>query len=359
MFSSRLRDADWMLYGSIFFLLSFSLLMLASLDMELFFRQLAWAAGALLLFFLASRADWRWLSVQRWFSYGLYAFSLALLLVSQFQRGTIRGTKSWIVVGGFQFEPVELMKLALILVLAGFFSKRYLAAWQGKNIAFSFLLAGVPGLLVAAHPDLGSAAVIFAIWIGFLLLSGIHLRRFLLGLALAALGAVLLWSFVLKPYQKDRITAFVFPERDPLGINYNVIQSKVAIGSAELFGKGFRGGTQSQLGFLPEAETDFIFAALVEEWGLFGGTLVILAYFLIIWRLTAIGARVGDNYWKFVTLGASIVFLAHSLINIGSNLGLVPVTGITLPFLSYGGSSILTASLLVGIIQSKKLESSL
>lgn len=359
MFPSRFKDIDWVLYGSIFFLLTFSLLMLASLDMGLFTRQLGWVAIALVIFFFAARADWRWLSGQRWFSWGLYAFCIGLLIISHFQRGTIRGTKSWIVIGGFQFEPVELMKLALILVLANFFSKRYLAAWQSKNIFASFAIAAVPGALVAVHPDLGSAVVIFAIWGGFLLMSGIHIRRFLTGLALVLLAVVLLWSFALKQYQKDRITAFVFPERDPLGINYNVIQSKIAIGSAGFFGKGFRGGTQAQLGFLPEAESDFIFASTVEEWGFFGGFSILLAYFLILYRFARIGARVGDNYWKFVTLGASVVFLVHLAINIGSNLGLVPVTGITLPFLSYGGSSLLTVAILVGIIQSKKLESSL
>lgn len=356
---SKIKDSDWILYGSIFFLLSFSLIMLASLNMDLFWRQLAWVAVALAVFFFGAKADWRWLSAQKWFSWGLYALSLGFLVISHFQRGTVRGTKSWISIGGFQFEPVELMKLALILVLAGFFSKRYIAAWQGKNILFSFLLAAVPGVLVLAHPDTGSAAVIFSIWVGFLLMSGIHIKRFLFGVVLALCGAVLLWNFALKPYQKDRITAFIFPERDPLGINYNVIQSKVAIGSAGLFGKGFKGGTQTQLNFLPEAETDFIFAALTEEWGLIAGGFTVLAYFLIVWRFTAIGASVHDNYSKFVTLGASLVFLIHILINIGSNLGIVPVTGITLPFLSYGGSSLLTTSLLVGIIQSKKLESSL
>ncbi len=353
------RNADWILYGSIFFLIFLSLLTLASLNMELFWRQVLWVCFAILIFFFGARADWRWLSSQKWFSYGLYAFCLLLLLVSHFQRGTIRGTKSWIVIGSFQFEPVELTKLALILVLAEFFSKRHVAAWQGKNILFSFLLAAVPGALVAVHPDLGSASVIFAIWAGFLLMSGIHLKRFFIGFLAAAVGAAALWTFALKPYQKDRITGFIFPERDPLGVNYNVIQSKIAIGSSEFFGKGFRGGTQSQLHFLPEAETDFIFAAFTEEWGFSGGVLVVLSYFLIIWRFTEIGATGGDNFSKFVTLGASIVFFVHSLVNVGSNLGLVPVTGITLPFLSYGGSSLLTTALLVSIIQSKKLESSL
>lgn len=355
---NRLARADWILLGSIFFLGTMSLITLASLRMEFFWRQLMWWGAALVLFALGALIDWRWFASQRWFANGLYALSLFLILFSYFQPGTIRGTKSWIVIGGFQFEPVELMKLSLILVLAAFFSRRYIAAWQGKNIIASLLLAGVPGILVAAHPDIGSAAVIFTIWVGFLILSGIHLKRFLWGLGIGLTLAACLWVFLLKPYQKDRITAFIFPERDPLGINYNVIQSKIAVGSAGFFGKGFRGGTQAQLDFLPEAETDFIFASFAEEWGFLGGGLVLLAYFLILWRFSAIGARVSDNFSKFVVLGGIIVFFTQLIFNIGANLGLVPVTGITLPFFSYGGSSLLTVALLVSIIHSTKLESS-
>jgi rod shape determining protein RodA len=217
----------------------------------------------------------------------------------------------------------------------------------------------VPGGLVAIQPDLGSAFVVFTIWVGFLLMSGIHIPRLLLGLGAGCLGVVLLWTLVLKPYQKDRILAFVSPERDPLGINYNVTQSKIAIGSAGFFGKGFHGGTQTHLKFLPVPESDFIFAAFVEEWGFVGGVLVLFSYVVILWRFAEIGMRADDNFSKFVALGATILFLTHLLVNVGSNMGLVPVTGITLPFLSYGGSSLLTVSVLVGIIHSKKLESSI
>lgn len=349
---------DWLLLGSIFFLGVMSLVTLASLRMDFFWRQLGWWGGATFILFLGLLIDWHWLRSQRWFSRGLYILSGIFIVLTYFQQGTIRGTKSWLVIGGFQFEPVELMKLALILTLAAFFSKRHVAAWQGKNIFLSLLLVGIPCLLVAAHPDLGSAVVIGSIWLGFLLMSGIHIKRFFIGLITAFLGITLLWIFVLKPYQKDRITAFVFPERDPLGINYNVIQSKIAIGSAGLFGKGFKGGTQTQLNFLPEAETDFIFAAFVEEWGFFGGVLILSSYFVVLWRFSVIGSQASDNYAKFIVLGGTIVFSIQLIINVGSNLGLVPVTGITLPFFSYGGSSLLTATLLVSIIHSTKLESS-
>lgn len=354
----RLARADWILFGSIFFLGAMSLITLASLHMEFFWQQLLWWAAALVVFAIGAFIDWRWFASQRWFANGLYIFSVFLIVFSYFQSNTIRGTKSWIVLGSFQFQPVELMKLSLILVLAAFFSRRYIAAWQGKNIFMSLLIAGVPGILVAAHPDIGSAAVIFMIWVGFLVLSGIHIKRFLWGLSIALFGVACLWIFVLKPYQKDRITAFIFPERDPLGINYNVIQSKIAIGSAGFLGKGFKGGTQAQLDFLPEAETDFIFASFTEEWGFLGGLFVLFAYFLILWRFSIIGARVSDNFSKFLVLGGIIVFFTQLIFNVGSNLGLVPVTGITLPFFSYGGSSLLTVALLVSIIHSTKLESS-
>lgn len=350
---------DWFLFGAITFLTVASLTTLASIDMSFFWRQLMWFAIAFVIFFLVSRSDWRWMSSQKWFSFFLYFICIGLLVFSHFQSGTIRGTKSWVTIAGIQFEPVELMKFALILVLANFFSRRHLAAWQGKNILLSFIYMVVPAALVAVQPDLGSASVIFAIWVGFLLMSGIHIPRLLFGLGIGLLGVVLLWTLVLKPYQKDRIFAFISPERDPLGINYNVTQSKIAIGSAGFFGKGFHGGTQTHLKFLPEPETDFIFAAFVEEWGFLGGALVVLSFFIILWRFIEIGMRADDNFSKFIALGAAILFLTHLVVNVGSNMGLVPVTGITLPFLSYGGSSLLTVSVLVGIIHSKKLESSI
>lgn len=354
--SSRI---DWFLFGAITFLAVASLTSLASIEMSFFWRQLLWFVVAFAIFFLISRSDWRWVSSQRWFSFFLYYSCVGLLIFSHFQSETVRGTKSWITIAGIQFEPVEFMKFALILVLANFFSRRHLAAWQGKNIFLSFIYMAVPVGLVAVHPDLGSAFVIFTIWVGFLLMSGIHIPRLLLGFGAGLLCFFLLWTLVLKPYQKNRILAFVSPERDPLGINYNVTQSKIAIGSAGFFGKGFHGGTQTHLNFLPVPESDFIFAAFVEEWGFVGGALLIFSYMVILWRFVEIGMRADDNFSKFVVLGATILFLTHLLVNVGSNMGLVPVTGITLPFLSYGGSSLLTVSVLVGIIHSKKLESSI
>jgi len=355
----RLSHIDWPLLLGIIILSSAGLLSLASTNDTLFSRQLMWLVLSILVIFGATFIDWKWLGKQTWFLHLIYWGTTGLLLLSYFLPGSIRGTKSWIVIGGIQFEPAEFAKLALILVLAGFFSRRYVAAWHAKNIFLSFIYMAIPASLIFLHPDFGSAMVVGAIWVGLLLLSGINPKRFLFGLVLVAIIASLGWTFVLKPYQKDRLTAFLFPERDPFGISYNVIQSKIAIGSAGFFGKGFGSGTQTQLNFLPEAQTDFIFAAFVEEWGIFGGLVLLLTFLLVLYRVMLIGLRSEDNYSKFVVLGALIVLLVHFFVNVGSNVGIMPVTGIPLSFVSYGGSHMLTMAVLTGIIQRIKLESSL
>lgn len=353
----RLKGFDWLLLGAIGVLALASLLLLASADMSLFWKQLVWYAAAFGVMVFGALVDWKWLGSQRWFRNGFYWLTVLLLVASNLQSHTIRGVKSWIVVGGFQFEPVEFAKLALVFVLAAFFSRRHIAAWQGKNIFLSMLYTFIPAVLIVIHPDFGSTVVVVGVWIGFMLVSGVNVKRFLIGLAAAAVGAALLWSFFLKPYQKDRLTAFLFPARDPFGINYNVIQSKIAVGSAGLFGKGFGGGTQTELHFLPEAQTDFIFAAFIEEWGLAGGLVLVGTFLFVLYRLIGIGLRAGDNYSKFVVLGAVLIFTIHFFINTGSNIGLMPVTGIPFPFVSYGGSSLLTAAILISIIEHIKLES--
>ncbi len=354
----RFRKMDWLLMGALFFLAAVSLVTLASYDQSFFERQLVWYIIAFAIIFAGVFIDWDWLIRSPVFQYGLYALSVLFLVVSNLQSHVIRGAKSWILIGGFQFEPAELAKLALIILLAGFFTRRHLAAWRTKYLFTSGFYAGLPAFLIAIHPDLGSTIVVLSIWLGFILMSGINKKRFFIGLLVAILLIVILWFSFLKPYQKDRLTAFLSPNRDPLGINYNVIQAKIAIGSAGLFGKGFGEGTQTHLHFLPEAQTDFLFAAFTEEWGLFGALLLVLTFLLLFYRLMDIGLRTGSNEGKFLILGAFLIIFFQFLINIGSNLGLVPVTGITLPFVSYGGSSLLTVAVLVSIIQHIKLESS-
>ena len=356
--TGTLRNFDWVLFVSFLVLAVASLISLASSGIVFFWRQLIWYVLGFTIILGGSRLDWRGIISQPLFRYGLYWFSVLLLVLSNLQTGTIRGVKSWLSFGSFQFEPAELAKLALILVLAGFFSRRYIAAWLGKNIFLSFFYAFIPTALVAIQPDFGSALVILGIWIGFLLMSGINKKRLVLGFIVAVLIVTLLWMFFLKPYQKDRFVGFIFPESDPLGVNYNIIQSKIAIGSAGFWGKGFGEGTQTQLNFLPETQTDFLFAAFVEEWGLFGGILIILTFVLIIFRIVGIGIRARNNDSKFIVLGVGLVLVIHFFVNIGSNLGVLPVTGINFLFLSYGGSSILTTAILISIVEKIKLESS-
>ncbi|MFH0712808.1 MAG: FtsW/RodA/SpoVE family cell cycle protein [Candidatus Jorgensenbacteria bacterium] len=351
------RNFDWVLLGGIIVLAAASLLSLSSSSTALFYRQLIWYVMAVAVIVGGSRFDWRSIVSQTYFRQGLYWFSVILLIVVNLQSETVRGVKSWLSLGSLEFQPAELAKLALILLLAGFFSRRYVAAWLGKNIALSFFYTALPAALVAVQPDLGSAAVIFAIWVGFLLTSGVNKKRLLLGLLIAILIFTFLWVSYLKPYQKERIIGFLNPSADQLGINYNVVQSKIAIGSAGFWGKGFGAGSQVQLGFLPEAETDFLFAAFVEEWGIFGGAVVILAFLLILYRVIKIGIGASNNDSKFIVLGLALVLSVQFFINVSSNLGLMPITGINFPFLSYGGSSILTLSVLVSIIQKIKIES--
>lgn len=353
----RFRHLDWGMLAALGIMALASLLSLASVAPAYFVRQLSWYVGFFIVVFVASQFDWRRLGARAWFRYGFYGFAVLLLVATNLLFSSIHGAKSWITIGGFQFEPVELTKVALIIIFAHFFSRRYVEAWYGKNILVSFFLMALPTVLVVIQPDLGSSLILIALWIAFLFMGSIHVKRLLMGMCIAIAAAVLAWCFVLKPYQQDRITSFLFPERDPLGVSYNVIQSKVAIGSGGIFGKGFGGGTQARLHFLPAAHNDFLFASFIEEWGAAGGALLLFAFTFFLFRISAVGLRAKDNYSRFLALGGGVLFAVQAFINVGANLGFLPVTGLTFPFFSYGGSSLLTAALLVGIIQHIKVES--
>ncbi|MEK7089646.1 MAG: FtsW/RodA/SpoVE family cell cycle protein [Patescibacteria group bacterium] len=352
------RHLDFGIITGLVIIAATSLVSLASANIAFFWRQLIWYALGFFIIVVGSRFDWRWMGGQRWFRYGLYWISIAFIIYSNLQTGTVRGVKSWISIAGIQFEPGELVKLALIFIFADFFAKRHIHAWQAKNILISFFYAALPATLIAIHPDLGTAFIVMTLWFGYMLMSGVHVKRFLFGIGVFICSVLLMWSFFLMPYQKARITSFAFPERDPLGASYNVIQAKVAIGSAGFWGKGFKMGTQTQLHFLPESKTDFIFAAFVEEWGLVGGIVLLLTFLYIVYRVILIGQRAHDNYFKLISLGGGLFFIVHFFVNVGSNLGLLPVTGVTFPFLSYGGSNLLTSSIILSVIQHIKLESS-
>lgn len=353
-----LRRFDWILISAVIFLSLASLLVLASISKELFWRQAGWYLLGFLLAAVLSRINWRWLANRGYLIKIFYSLIIGLLFFAYFFAPPIRGVRGWLVAGPFQFQPAELAKLGLILIYAGFFSRRHLEASLFRNLSHSFLYLLPPLFLVAIQPDFGSALILFGIWIGFILTSGITGRQFTAGFLLLAALSVILWFYVLKPYQQDRILSFLLPDRDPLGSSYSVIQAKIAIGSAGFFGKGFGQGSQVQLGFLPEPATDFIFAAFVEEWGWLGGALLLAAFFLINYRIIKIGLKTLGNYAKFICLGSGITLLFQFFFNVGSNLGFSPVVGLTFPFFSYGGSSLLTLFILLGIIQNIAFESS-
>ena len=347
-----MKQHDWYLNGTILFLVAASLIILSSINAEIFWQQLVWVLISLTLIAVFSLIDWRPLVNHKWVIVSIYLAAILLLLITFFFAPTIRGTRSWLVFGGVQLQTSELAKLALIILFAYFFAKRHIGIARLSVLFKSFLYFVIPFGFVLIQPDLGSALIIFSIWLGFLLVSGIRWRHIIVGCLIFAVIGIWGWQNVLKDYQRDRISAFLNPDTATLGINYGVIQSKIAVGSAGFFGKGYGQGTQVQLGFLPEASTDFILSAFIEEWGLLGGILVIGAFVLLLLRIARVGFRSNNNFGRLVALGTVIMFLAQFIINTGSALGFLPVIGVTFPFLSYGGSSIIANSILVGIIQS-------
>lgn len=327
-------------------------LVISSVSLHLFFLQLIWVLLGVALVFVLFFVDWRPLCNYRWLISGLYVVTVVLLLVVYFGGPVIRQVKGWLTIGFLNFQPAELAKVALILIYARYFSRRHLGVARWENIAYSFILFAIPAGLVIVQPDLGSAVVLFGIWFGFLLLSGLPARRILVSFLVFAAASIFLWFFVFHPYQRERIAGFFYPQKDVLGINYSVNQSKIAIGSAGFWGKGYDQGTQTQLGFLSEPANDFILAALIEEWGLFGGLVVVAAFLFLIFAILKIGMAARQNFEKFVCLGSAVALGINFILNIGSTVGLTPVVGVTFPFLSYGGSSIITNFFLIAIINS-------
>lgn len=282
-----------------------------------------------------------------WFFVGLILLVAVLLFGS-----SVRGTKGWFQFLGFSFQPVEFMKLALVLTFARVIDRRGRAFQTGLFFFGTALLAVIPMALVGLQPDLGSALVLGGLWFWLVMYVGTR-RAFLIVLLSGTVIAGLLgWFVFLKPYQKDRLVAFVAPERDPLGSGYNVQQSIIAIGSGGLFGKGFGYGSQNQLNFLPERQTDFVFSVIGEELGLLGVVALFACYIVVGWRIIYRARHARDDFTAAVLMGCLGLWLLQIVVNLGGTMGILPVTGITLPFVSYGGSSLIINLILVGVIQS-------
>lgn len=347
----KARSVDWYMFGSALALSALGLLTMNSFNGQdsLFVRQAVWILFGIFVFFGASFIDWRFLrkSAVAAGVYGVLVIPLVLLLLV---GEAVKGARSWVSIGGLGIEPIELAKLALIIALAKYFSRRHIEIHNIKHIIVSGAYAFIVFALVALQPDFGSAIIVFLIWFGMVFFSGISKKHVatVVCLGLVLFGA--LWSFGFHDYQKQRILNFVSPSRDIHGSGYNAYQSMVAVGSGELFGKGIGYGTQSKLRFLPEYQTDFIFAAFAEEWG-FVGILIVFALFgTIFWRIIQTATRGASNFETLFALGVLCYLAAHFALHAGINMGILPVTGTTIPFMSYGGTHILSEFLALGML---------
>jgi len=316
-----------------------------SIAPEIFLEQLLFLIIGFVVFFLFSRIDLGIFESVSWFLYFAALFLLILtFLFGQFSRGATR----WLQLGILTFQPSEIVKPLLVLFLAGFLAK-------SENLRLPRFLAGfllflIPVFLIFKQPDLGSSLVVFSSFLGIFLGSGASLR-FIIGVFfLIALFIPATWQF-LADYQKARISTFLNPQLDPLGAGYNQLQAMIAVGSGKFLGRGLGKGIQSHLAFLPEYQTDFIFASFVEEFGLIGGFTLLLFYFLLLYKILKIARQTSYFYGKLVALGVFSMLCFQIFINVGMNMGLTPITGITLPFISVGGSSIISLMICLGLVE--------
>lgn len=299
-------------------------------------------------YLFAANANYRLL---RGYAVALYGGAMLLLLSVLVLGSTVRGTTGWFYLGPFSFQPVELVKPVLAVALASYFSRRARRVFAWRELWESAAIAAVPVLLVLAQPDLGSAAILMGIWAVMVLFAGIPKRYVVSLLLLLAAASVVAWHSFLAPYQKARIMTFVDPASDPLGQGYNVTQAVIAVGAGGWTGRGLGFGSQSQLKFLPESQTDFIFAVVAEELGFVGVSLVLGLWFLLFWRLLMRAGKTKDGFASYVLVGLGASLLCQTLIHAGMNLGVLPVTGLGLPLVSYGGSSLIFTLLMLGVAE--------
>ena len=354
---THFKKLDWALILPAFFLTSLGLLSIYSSslgagDFFNFKKQIIFFALAIFLVIFLSFFDLRFLKTNSYLVLTLYLLSL-LSLFGVLVLGTeVRGVKGWYKIGAFSFDPVPLATIVLIIVLSKYFSTRHVEIQRCGPILSSGLFALFSILLILFQPDLGSALILISVWLGIVIFSGIKLSHFLILCLIFLLLFTLGWNFWLKDYQKQRILSFLDPQIDKRGISWSVNQSKIAIGSGGFFGKGIGKGSQSQYGFLTEPKTDFIFSAIGEETGFFGVLLLFSALLFLFWRIIKIAFLTSNNFTRLFAAGFGFLFLSQTFINIGMTLGLLPIIGIPLPFISYGGSQLLSFYLGLGILMS-------
>ncbi len=317
-------------------------------------RQALWLVMGLALYCVTSQVYYRRL----WdITYPLYGLIILLLFIV-FVMGVVRlGAQRWLHLGWFNLQPSEVAKITVIIFLARYFSYKSISdislqvrrfnAWRGFFLPF--ILVAIPAGLVIEQPDLGSGLMILLICMTIIFLAGVKLRYIGGFIGFIVVSLPLIWGY-LRPYQKNRLMVFLDPNTDPMGAGYNIIQAKIAIGSGGLLGKGWLQGTQSQLHFLPESHTDFIFSSFAETWGFLGCTLLLLLYYFLVSHAVNIGRRTNDYFGKMLAFGIALMIGLQAFINIAMNIGLAPVVGIPLPLMSYGGSSMMVTFMALGIL---------
>lgn len=349
------RSFDWKLLLAVILLTTIGLSAIYSVDLsrgsELYYfkkQLLALGIGVILLLSISMIQHAFWQYVAKWW----YLAGLILLAGVLIFGQTIRGTRGWFSMSGFSFQPVEVAKVGLILMLA------YIISRFGRRFErpLFFFGTGIVTFLYVAlvmrQPDLGSAVLLVAIWFGLIWIVGARKLFLILFVSSVILLGVVGWFFFLKDYQKDRLANFIDPGRDPLGSGYNITQSVIAIGAGKLYGRGLGFGSQSQLRFLPEAQTDFVFSVIGEELGMAGVFVMLSLFGIIFWRLLVMIKNANDDFVSATAVGVLILFFAQFVTNIGASIGLLPITGVTLPFVSYGGSSLVINLFLIGILES-------
>jgi rod shape determining protein RodA len=350
---------DWILFAAALLLSGLSLAVLYPIshsgsgfvgnDTSHFFRQAIFAALGIFLFLVFAFTDYR---IFRSTSSVLFLIGIFLLLAVLVFGKIVNGTSGWISFGVVNFQPVEIFKLIIAIVLAKYFALNVKTIREPRHIFISLVPVALSAALIMIQPDLGSALVVIGTWTGVLLLSGVKKSYLAALMIVGLLLGIFSWNFLLKDYQKQRVAVLMSPTSDPQGAGYNVLQSTVAVGSGGMWGRGLGHGSQSQLNFLPEKHTDFIFAVIAEELGFTGVAFVLILLLVILMRLFAIARDSRDNFGKLLVGAVAIVFFIQIIENIGMNIGIAPVAGIPLPLLSYGGSSLVATFLMLGIAES-------
>ena len=351
-----LANIDWRIAGTALALIGVGILTIWSANLgspsppkqTLYLRQTLYAVVALLALLTATFINYR--TVAR-FAYPIFGVAFALLLLVSLAGEVGRGAQRWIRVGAWTLQPAEFMKLALIVVLARYFEDHKERLGHPRLLVIPAMVALPPMLLVLKQPDLGTAVLLGLLTLSVLLLVGLRMKHFLFLAAAAAAMAPVLWSF-LKDYQRRRVLVFLYPELDPSGAGYHIAQSKIAVGSGELFGKGLKAASQSQLHFLPASQTDFILAVLAEQWGFIGCLVILLLYYVLITRGLEIARESKDIFGALLAFGIMAMITAQLVVNVGMVVGLMPVVGIPLPLLSYGGSSLVVTCAGIGLVMS-------